>query len=202
MEQDIINFHAGQEEKANALKKMSEECNNLREQLTVCRKERKDSMLELDSVLKANYDIGQELRRVTSELTTLQQKHGEQESNIETLNQQLSNYKQERDHAVVQWKTSVKERKKLHREINSVTRARDDAIQKCFSVTAQVDKLKEEKHRLQIQLDNIVKRDGDGVIDDSLPCALQDCKFCNTTEQPPLSEVSHTHARRAEEKGQ
>ena len=132
-----LNFET--ETKEKLMGRLSEEYSDLHEQLHVTRQERIETIGEHDALLKENYLKEQELRRVNTELTKAQQRCLEFDLKLANLSEKADNYKKERDHAKDQWRHSVKERKKMHREIDFVIQARDEAIQKCFSTADQLE---------------------------------------------------------------
>lgn len=146
----------------------------LNEQLNSTERERIDSMSEHEKNLtKYNFNREQELQKHKLELAKSQQRCLELDAKLTSLNDKSESWKKERDHAKDQWRHSVKERKKLHREMAAIVQARDEAIQKCFSTAEKLDKLKEDYNRL---LNRLART---GLSSDSpSTCSSRDCHFC------------------------
>lgn len=117
------------------------------------------------------------VRKLSTELTKSQQRNIEMDARVTDLEEKAETYKRERDHAKEQWRQSVKERKRLHREIAAIVQARDEAIQKCFSTAEQLEKMKEEYNHL---LNRLAKTglSANNSSELSIPCSLKECKFC------------------------
>ena len=165
------------EKKETLLANLKDENGLLQEQVHVSRKERRESIVDQESIIKGKYEKAESLRRVSTELSKAQQRCIEMDAKVTSLSDKAEGYRRERDHAKEQWRQSVKERKRLHREIANVIQARDEAIQKCFSTAEQLDKLKEEHNRL---LNRLAKTglNATNSSELSMPCSLKECKFC------------------------
>ncbi|EDO46339.1 predicted protein [Nematostella vectensis] len=128
--------------------------------------------MEIDSREKL---LEQQLQKTQTELAKAQQRCLELDAKLTSITEKSDTYHKERDHAKEQWRHSVKERKKLHREMAATVQARDEAIQKCFSTAEQLDKLKEDYNRLL----NRLARTGIASGSESSTCSLKDCQFCS-----------------------
>ena len=149
----------------------------LSEQVEVTKQVQDDSMAEQDVILRDRFGNSDSVRKLSTELTKSQQRNIEMDARVTSLEEKSETYKRERDHAKEQWRQSVKERKKLHREIAGIVQARDEAIQKCFSTAEQLEKLKEEYNHL---LNRLAKTglSANNSSELSIPCSLKECKFC------------------------
>ena len=140
---------------------------------------RSDSITEQDVLLRDNFEKEESVRKLSTELTKSQQRNIEMDAQVTALEEKSETFKRERDHAKEQWRQSVKERKRLHREIAAIVQARDEAIQKCFSTAEQLEKLKEEYNHL---LNRLAKTglSANNSSELSIPCSLKECKFCES----------------------
>ena len=140
------------------------------------KQEQIDSIADQD-VIRDRFGKTESVRKLSTELTKSQQRNIEMDARVTSLEEKAETYKRERDHAKEQWRQSVKERKRLHREIASIVQARDEAIQKCFSTAEQLEKLKEEYNHL---LNRLAKTglSANNSSELSIPCSLKECKFC------------------------
>ena len=137
--------------------------------------DRSVSVPAIDPVSRNKLENAETLRQMSTELTKAQQRCLEVDAKMTSLSEKAESYRRERDHAKEQWRQSVKERKRLHREIAVIVQTRDEAIQKCFSTAEQLDRLKEEYNQL---LNRLAKTGLHARSEQSIPCSLQDCKFC------------------------
>lgn len=166
--------------KEDALARIKEETSILSEQVEVSRQERRsDSITDQDVLLRDNFEKEESVRKLSTELTKSQQRNIEMDAQVTALEEKSETFKKERDHAKEQWRQSVKERKRLHREIAAIVQARDEAIQKCFSTAEQLEKLKEEYNHL---LNRLAKTglSANNSSELSIPCSLKECKFCES----------------------
>lgn len=163
--------------KEDALERIEQETSLLSEQVEVTKQDQNDSMQEQDVILRDRFGKADSVRKLSTELTKSQQRNIEMDARVTSLEEKSETYKRERDHAKEQWRQSVKERKRLHREIASIVQARDEAIQKCFSTAEQLEKLKEEYNHL---LNRLAKTglSANNSSELSIPCSLKECKFC------------------------
>lgn len=190
--------------KEESLKKIKQDTSLLNEQVELSRQEHSDSIRELDNALRSESDKNASARKLSAELTKSQQRNIEMDARVTSLEEKSESYKRERDHAKEQWRQSVKERKRLHREIAAIVQARDEAIQKCFSTAEQLEKLKEEYNHL---LNRLAKTglSANNSSELSIPCSLKECKFCegdNTegTESPDTTFTESEEIRVSLEK--
>ena len=163
--------------KDDALEKIKQETSLLSEQIEVKRQGNRNTMDDYDASLKEKCEQEETIRKLTVELTKSQQRCIEMDARVTSLEEKVDTFKRERDHAKEQWRQSVKERKRLHREIAGIVQARDEAIQKCFSTAEQHEKLKEEYNHL---LERLAKTglNTSNSSELSIPCSLKDCRFC------------------------
>ena len=163
--------------KEDALDRIKQETSILSEQVEVSKQEQNDSIAEQDVLLREKIEKEASVRKLSTELTKSQQRNIEMDAQVTALEEKSETYKRERDHAKEQWRQSVKERKRLHREIAAIVQARDEAIQKCFSTAEQLEKLKEEYNHL---LNRLAKTglSANNSSELSIPCSLKECKFC------------------------
>ena len=134
-------------------------------------------MFEQSALMRDKLEKEVSVRKISAELTKSQQRNIEMDAKVTSLEEKSETYKRERDHAKEQWRQSVKERKRLHREIAAIVQARDEAIQKCFSTAEQLEKLKEEYNHL---LNRLAKTglSANNSSELSIPCSLKECRFC------------------------
>lgn len=165
-------------------------CAQMEEQLSVSKKEARECLNEHDVVIKANFNIAQELRRVNGELQETRMKCTELENTVERARTLLDRNKANSDHIVKQWKLAVKEKKKLQRDIPGIVQSRDEAIQRNLSTLAQLDRVREERDRLAMRFR---KTDGNGNFSDASDtnCSTTECQFC-TESVGSTSGVSTT----------
>ena len=164
-------------EKERANQDFQEQCTKMEEQLSQSKKEAKDFTNEHDVILKANFNIAQELRRVNSELNECRVKCAELASSVGKAETLLERNKANNEHIVKQWKYAVKEKKKLQREIPGIVQSRDEAIQRNLSTLSQLDRVREERDKLSRRLKDM---DGNGNMSDvsDIHCSLAGCQFC------------------------
>lgn len=164
-------------QKDEALEQIREESSMLSEQVEVSREESSEVIIEDDALLRDKFEKQASVRKLSTELTKSQQRNIEMDARVTALEEKSDTYRKERDHAKEQWRQSVKERKKLHREIAGIVQARDEAIQKCFSTAEQLEKLKEGYNHL---LNRLAKTglSANNSSELSIPCSLKECKFC------------------------
>lgn len=165
--------------------KLLEDFAELNEQLNSTERERVDSMSEHEHIVTYRFDREQELQKTKTELGKAQQRCLELDAKLTALGDKSESCKKERDHAKEQWRHSVKERKKLHREMAVIVQARDEAIQKCFSTAEKLDKLKEDYNRLL----NRLARTGLASSDSASTCSSKDCHFCCSQDSSGSIEV-------------
>ncbi|XP_078384398.1 uncharacterized protein LOC144666866 isoform X1 [Oculina patagonica] len=182
--------------KEDALEKIKQETSSLlSEQIEVTKQEQNDSAIDQDIILRDRFGNTDSVRKLSTELTKSQQRNIEMDARVTSLEEKSETYKRERDHAKEQWRQSVKERKRLHREIASIVQARDEAIQKCFSTAEQLEKLKEEYNHL---LNRLAKTglSANNSSELSIPCSLKECKFCagDSTEGLETPDTSFTES--------
>lgn len=146
-------------------------------------------MFEQSALMRDKFEKVVSVRKISAELTKSQQRNIEMDAKVTSLEEKSETYKRERDHAKEQWRQSVKERKRLHREIAAIVQARDEAIQKCFSTAEQLEKLKEEYNHL---LNRLAKTglSANNSSELSIPCSLKECRFC-AGDTPEGVEVGH-----------
>ena len=166
-----------------------QESSLLSEQVEITRHERSESMFEQSALIRDKFEKEVSVRKISAELTKSQQRNIEMDAKVTSLEEKSETYKKERDHAKEQWRQSVKERKRLHREIAAIVQARDEAIQKCFSTAEQLEKLKEEYNHL---LNRLAKTglSANNSSELSIPCSLKECRFC-AGDTPEGVEVGH-----------
>lgn len=166
-----------------------QESSLLSEQVEITRQERSESMFEQSALMRDKFEKEVSVRKISAELTKSQQRNIEMDAKVTSLEEKSETYKRERDHAKEQWRQSVKERKRLHREIAAIVQARDEAIQKCFSTAEQLEKLKEEYNHL---LNRLAKTglSANNSSELSIPCSLKECRFC-AGDTPEGVEVGH-----------
>ena len=164
--------------KEEALERVKQETSLLSEQIEVTKQDSNDSIEEEENItFRDRSENTQSVRKLSTELTKAQQRNFEMDARVTSLEEKSETFKRERDHAKEQWRQSVKERKRLHREIACIVQARDEAIQKCFSTAEQLEKLKEEYNHL---LNRLAKTglSANNTSELSIPCSLKECKFC------------------------
>ena len=159
------------------MERIQHETSLLSEQVEVTKQDQDESIVEQDAILRDRFGNPDSVRKLSTELTKSQQRNIEMDARVTSLEEKSETYRRERDHAKEQWRQSVKERKRLHREIASIVQARDEAIQKCFSTAEQLEKLKEEYNHL---LNRLAKTglSANNSSELSIPCSLKECKFC------------------------
>ncbi|CAH3197016.1 unnamed protein product, partial [Porites evermanni] len=172
-----------------------QESSLLSEQVEITRHERSESMFEQSALMRDKFEKEVSVRKISAELTKSQQRNIEMDAKVTSLEEKSETYKKERDHAKEQWRQSVKERKRLHREIAAIVQARDEAIQKCFSTAEQLEKLKEEYNHL---LNRLAKTglSANNSSELSIPCSLKECRFCagDTPEGVESPDTSFTES--------
>ena len=126
----------------------------LEDQLQVAKKERIDALSEYDELLKRNYDISKELEKSEDMNLELRSCVSVNEQDIASLNQQVENLQEERDHALELWDASVEERKKLHQEMESLIHSRDLLLRKTFQQTEEINALRKSRDALQRVVDS------------------------------------------------
>lgn len=165
--------------------KLLEDFAVLNEHLNSTERERIDTMVEHDNVTKYRLEREQLLQKTKTELIKAQQRCLELDAKLTSITEKFESSRKERDHAKEQWRHSVKERKKLHREMAAIVLARDEAIQKCFSTAEKLDKLKEDYNRLL----NRLARTGLASSDSASTCSSKDCHFCSSQDWSGSLEV-------------
>ena len=130
----------------------------LREQLAVARKERIDALMQYDELLKQNYHLNKKLETEVEENKKLRGEIIDYQQNLDSLQQQVDICKHDRDHALQLWNSSVEERKKLHHEMAMLIQARDTSLRKAFQQAEQLIRLREDRDRLQRELENLQRQ--------------------------------------------
>lgn len=163
--------------KDDTLEQKRQETSILSEQVEVSRRKSSEFIIGEEILLRDKCEKEASVRRLSTELTKSQQRNIEMDARVTSLEEKSETFKRERDHAKEQWRQSVKERKRLNREIAAIVQARDEAIQKCFSTAEQLEKMKEEYNHL---LNRLAKTglNGNDSGELSIPCSLKECKFC------------------------
>ncbi|XP_015755049.1 PREDICTED: uncharacterized protein LOC107334614 isoform X1 [Acropora digitifera] len=163
--------------KDDTLEQKRQETSILSEQVEVSRRKSSEFIIGEEILLRDKCEKEASVRKLSTELTKSQQRNIEMDARVTSLEEKSETFKRERDHAKEQWRQSVKERKRLNREIAAIVQARDEAIQKCFSTAEQLEKMKEEYNHL---LNRLAKTglNGNDSGELSIPCSLKECKFC------------------------
>ncbi|XP_031574907.1 uncharacterized protein LOC116308585 [Actinia tenebrosa] len=165
-------------EEMDSREKLLEDFANLNEQLNSTERERIDSTNEHDHITKYRLEREEILQKTKAQLIKAQQRCLELDAKLTAITEKSESSRKERDHAREQWGNSLKEKKKLRREMVAVVLARDEAIQKCFSTAEKLDKLKEDYNRLL----NRLARTGIASSDSVSTCSSKECHFCSSQD--------------------
>ena len=184
----ITELESTVKEKEQTNNELQQRCIQMENQLSSSKKEASDCLNEHDAVLKANYNIAQELRRVNGELKETQAKCTGLEDSVQKSQTLLERSKATNEHIVKQWKYAVKEKKKLQRDISNIVMSRDEAIQRNLSTLSQLDRVKDERDRLSRRVRSVDQNENYSEASDAQ--CLADCQFCTESSYSPAGTVA------------